>query len=51
MDNPNDCAAFNEIEDAPIGVRNNVDRAARDPRFQDDLISAVMLASCQGFSG
>jgi hypothetical protein len=50
--NPNDCGALSErFEDAPIGVQQFVDRAANEPRLQDDPISNAMLVYCQKFSG
>jgi hypothetical protein len=50
--NPIDCGALIEkFEDAPIGVQQFVDRAANEPRLQDEPISSAMLVYCQKFSG
>lgn len=47
--NPTDCGELIEAaEDAPFGVTDWVDRAANEPRLQDDLISQAMLVYCQG---
>jgi hypothetical protein len=49
--NPNDCGALIErFEDAPISVRQFVDRAATEPRLKDDPISTAMLFYCQKFN-
>ena len=51
MNNPNDCGAVAErFEDAPIGVQTFVDRAANEPRLQDEPISNAMLVYCQKFN-
>ena len=50
--NPNDCAGLiQRFEDAPNGVQAFVNRAATEPRLQDNLISDAMLFYCQKFSG